>query len=485
MLTGESDRNINMAVEQPRDREDENSAHHSDESDSEQGHSSGPDSSVLDDPGELETQSFHFLNTEEPPAEQIPDSLGTSDSKEADADPQADQGNKNEESWSTYYPVVDEGELNSFLASSTPPVGDFPTNLGDENTSPTDPADEQTENTSKTDSETHAPIVISNGPNTAEVPPLHNPNFDSGTLSGDTSLPLNREALSATTEFPQPDTAPPASKAGSSKAHSSKSNAKTDDEQPARSGVPLIVFIIVLSYASVATIACFYLLQQLQFGSPHQLESLPDIKPPMKNDEIAYQLVPEGGDVAPGHVLELGESRRFGDLLITPMKVTMGTLTFEHYTLDPERVRAPVEGVCKLWLKIENKSEESVFAPFDRQLILTRVTDSNDPSWLRSNNFVARQDVKGSKGEQHLLYDLEMAGEWNFAGIPDNVVLKPGEATEIYLPTEPFTSKSLAMGEYVWRFQVRKGINQDSGWGVTTLVEVEFDHSDVKAESTT
>ena len=58
---------------------------------------------------------------------------------------------------------------------------------------------------------------------------------------------------------------------------------------------------------------------RVSFSPVHPLESLPDIKPLGPNE---YQPIPSDVELPEGHVLKLGESTRFGDVIVTPVRVT-------------------------------------------------------------------------------------------------------------------------------------------------------------------
>jgi len=237
--------------------------------------------------------------------------------------------------------------------------------------------------------------------------------------------------------------------------------------------------VLLVSYASAVTLVCLYLLYQSYAGKPHDLESLPDLKPPMKNDEIAYRLVPEGADLPPGHTLKLGDSRRYGNLKVTPLRVESEPLQFAHYTGDPQRQRDATDPVLKLWVRFENVSSDQTFAPLDRKLLLTRIVDPSEPEFLRSNQFLAARSDKGNLEETILLYDLEMHGNWNFAGLPEDLTLGPGESCEVYIPSSEIDLAELD-DQIVWRIQFRKGYHPKSYRGVTTLIEVRFDPKAIK-----
>ncbi len=237
-------------------------------------------------------------------------------------------------------------------------------------------------------------------------------------------------------------------------------------------------YMIVLSYASAITLVCIILIVQSFQAKPHDLESLPDLKPPMKDDEIAYRLVPEAAKLPLGHTLKLGQSRRFGNVLVTPTKVVYEPLKFTHYSHDPAKTRSASKPVMKLWLKFENVSNDQKFAPLDRKLMLMRIVDNKQPEFMRSNQFLCPANSKGDLDKTSLLYNLEMVGDWDFAGIEDDPVVPPGESLEIYLPSSEQAYDEMD-GKITWRVQFRKGYNPQSKRGVTTLIEVVFDKKQI------
>ncbi|QGQ24231.1 hypothetical protein F1728_16735 [Gimesia benthica] len=223
-------------------------------------------------------------------------------------------------------------------------------------------------------------------------------------------------------------------------------------------------------------------------GDPHQLESLPDLKPPIKNDEIALQLVPENAELPPGHTLQLGgPGRRFGNVMVTPLRVTRGPLEFEHYTGDASRTREPTSSdVLKLYLKFENMSDDQTFEPLDQKLLLSRVPGKNPDSPMRANNFVSRLDQLHPDGERVLVYDMPPSWEWNIKGQNINQEsapqkLEPGQSFETFVATNETGIDSLT-GELVWRLQIRKGYNPKSHRGVTTLIDVVFNSDQIQKE---
>jgi hypothetical protein len=232
-------------------------------------------------------------------------------------------------------------------------------------------------------------------------------------------------------------------------------------------------------YASAITVLCMYLVLQLVRNSrPEQLESLPDI-PPLKENES--QFYPIEARLPDGHVLSLGESRRFGNILVEPLRVTYGPLEYEHWTGQSSRTRPPSdESVVKLWVRFTNVSEDQQIAPFDGELVLRQRYHENE---MRTNNFLRR-----AGGEViEFMYQMPPASEWELSEQRIGHVLEPGESFETYAATgsehlaEVLGNLDGESHDLVWRLHLRKGYGP-AGNGVTTLVDVAFKSSAISRE---
>ncbi|OYW15483.1 MAG: hypothetical protein B7Z55_15025, partial [Planctomycetales bacterium 12-60-4] len=288
---------------------------------------------------------------------------------------------------------------------------------------------------------------------------------------------------------PQPTpTASAAPQAGTAPPPAPQSNAgrepqATEPTPAADETVPRQYFIIVAGYASAVTLALLYL---LLFGmgnsKRHALESLPDLVPEIRKDgAVGMPRVLPKMDVADGHVLKLGESQRYGNLQVTPVRVTRGPIQFVHAYGNVRAKKDPSGPVLKLWLKFENVSKDQEFPPLDRALVFRRIFDPKLESEF-SLNFLCAEDQRVPKaGERHFVYDMPEFSEFNLDGQHLEHWLKPGETMETYIPSvEGITNFD---GEWVWRVLFRKGLNRESGRGVTTLIDVKFDGEDVLADS--
>ena len=235
------------------------------------------------------------------------------------------------------------------------------------------------------------------------------------------------------------------------------------------------LFVFVLVYASLASAVCLALAFVVAQHRTSQLESLPDVVPRQdRQGEILREVWPEQAQLPPGHTLRLGETGRFGNLRVTPLRVTREPLAFTHY--QGTQTRPPAGTVLKLWLKFENFGGVP-FAPLDRELLFTRVVQSGRDYRVRANNFLAPAGDR-SADSLVLVFDHVTSGDWDLAGQQLGQVLAAGETGETYIPTG--TDLPNLSGPLVWRMHLRKGI-ASNGWGVTTLVEVVFDADDVHA----
>jgi hypothetical protein len=248
-----------------------------------------------------------------------------------------------------------------------------------------------------------------------------------------------------------------------------------ESESQSRQKFLFMLLIIVGSYASAVTIVLVYM---LIFGRTSNLESLPDLIPEIdkRTGAVKWNYNAPKNDVAPGHVLSLGQSRRFGNVRVTPLKVTRGRIAFEHFTGEARMGRDPSDPVLKLWVKFENASRDQTFAPLDSYVLFTRSRGSlNEP--VKANGFLAvESNRKAGKSIFHM-FDAPVQSEFRMIGQNLNRKLAPGDSVEMFIPSEE-DAQALS-GDLVWRFQFRKGYNPASKRGVTTLIDVRFNSKDI------
>jgi hypothetical protein len=236
---------------------------------------------------------------------------------------------------------------------------------------------------------------------------------------------------------------------------------------------------LLRNYAIAMTIAVVFLIYKLLNPNMSALESLPDVKPPKKDDKIVYKLVPEATEMPPGHVLSLGQAQRFGNLKVTPVRVTREPVEFVHHLGDTGVTREPGSDIVKLWFEFENLSADQHIAPLDG-LVYKR--DDNDWENIRSNNFVCRRTEKKKGGELVFVYELNHKDIWVLRDQHVDLEIAPGEKLETYIPTtEEGVAQLMNSDEpLIWRVHFRKGYSPQN-YGVTTVIEVAFKSSDIGA----
>jgi hypothetical protein len=240
----------------------------------------------------------------------------------------------------------------------------------------------------------------------------------------------------------------------------------------------MLLLLVVGSYASAITIVLIYVLTMTR---THQLESLPDLAPPMQKGVIGWLSIQPKYDVPTSHVLMLGQSQRFGNVRVTPTKVTRGPLAFRHYTGDKTMVRSPTQPLLKLWLKFENVSSNQAFAPLDRVLVFKRKYNGGLNGQVFSYGFLGPQQARASGDSLFRVYDMPVESEYQLVGAAFDRVLGPGESCEQFVPSEEEASE--LKGDLVWRVHFRKGYHPKSLHGVTTLIDVQFHSQDISNES--
>ena len=244
------------------------------------------------------------------------------------------------------------------------------------------------------------------------------------------------------------------------------------DVDGVRHGRLVLLLIIVGSYASLVTI---YAICMSLFGRAHQLESLPDLKTVQQQGGRAAVPRPDN-DLPPAHDLRLGQSRRFGNILATPLRVTRGPIQFEHYTGKASQERMATEPVLKLWLKFENVSAEQAITPMDSTLMFfRRVVDDQTASY---NVIFDPQDRQPRTGKFYYPFDrMAEDSEWRIVGQHANEAIAPHSILETFIPSEE-NIEGLT-GDIVWRVHFRKGYGPKTGNGVTTLIDVRFHRDEI------
>ena len=179
--------------------------------------------------------------------------------------------------------------------------------------------------------------------------------------------------------------------------------------------------------------------------------------------------------------MRLGESRRFGDVVVTPVRVTREPLRFEGFQTGAVIEQLTTTPVLKLWLTFENVADDYAFPPYDAALMSHRTPlDTTDDSTVANSHLT----IVGSSGSATRVLNFLQTMDSNFEliGQQSGHVAGPGEtvttfvASSTTLPDE----SSLSDSSCVWRVQIRKGANSARTAGVTTLIDVAFATSDIE-----
>ncbi len=238
----------------------------------------------------------------------------------------------------------------------------------------------------------------------------------------------------------------------------------------------------VLGYAIALTLLLLGLLLtgRLSLTGNSVLESLPDLRPLPPNE---FRRIEEGAELPKGHVLKLGESRRFGDVVVTPVKLTKGPLKFRGFLSGEINEKLTSQPVLKLWLNFESVADDYAYPPFDSGLMSNRLPPYSKDAATLANSFlrifVPSQD---SATTRKLNYLHTLDNNFVIADQNSAKVLQPGESMLTFIAASE-NDNDVATNDstqFVWRIQFRKGVNVSSGNGVTTLIDVKFSGADIE-----
>jgi hypothetical protein len=236
----------------------------------------------------------------------------------------------------------------------------------------------------------------------------------------------------------------------------------------------------LLGYAIAVTLLLLFCLVtgRLTFRANHTLESLPDLRPLGPNE---FLRVPDGTELPTGHLLKPGESKRFGDVVITPVRITREPLQFEGFLNKTVEESLTTSPVLQLWVRFENVSDEYSFPPFDSGLMSHRSPPAGTDQSTIANSFLHVNEAADAEPIRILNFLQSLDSNFLIIGQNSGKVLAPGESMEACFAssTDIQNVKLDESTTLTWRIQFRKGVHVGSGHGVTTLVDVAFTGSDI------
>lgn len=293
-----------------------------------------------------------------------------------------------------------------------------------------------------------------------------------GSAATGDAVPVPSTAAPKTDPKPKQESAQPTETANTEKPGNQKETVY-DSVYNSRRGkiVPHAVFQAWFSYTILITFGLAWAIYRIFTAQTSNLESLPDIKPLKEN---VRNYVPQKAAMPPGHTLELAQTQRFGNIEVTPLKVTKDNLEIEGW--DPE---GPV---LKLYLKFKNVSNDQTIVPLDGELLFDQNRRRSGPSeGPPANQFICKASEKRKNGEVVLVYARLADLDFKFRNQNLGRALKPGEEVTMYIPSETEGLEYLE-GDLIWRVHFRKG-HSPKNYGVTTVFEVKFNSSDIQTNS--
>jgi hypothetical protein len=210
--------------------------------------------------------------------------------------------------------------------------------------------------------------------------------------------------------------------------------------------------IVLLSYASVLTLALIWLLgtgrvPRAAAPEPSAAEKStaePALLPAQPDPDTPPPPLP------PENITTLGKSIRLGDLEVTPLSVEAKPVELVHTIRSKARRR---EADCLvLRLRLKNLSKDQTYPPVDRKLVREHDVKAYDPF------------IQTSDGESLRLFPLALDSEWSIFGQVFSP-LEPGASMETSVAAEPGSANHLA-DEMTWRVRLRIGVYRVDMLGV-------------------
>jgi hypothetical protein len=271
-----------------------------------------------------------------------------------------------------------------------------------------------------------------------------------------------------------------------------------------------LVFIPLISYAILTTIALLILWARLQQAAPpppNPLETLPALDPndpkagthlfkdPRQSEVIQNLDVKTAtGPVPDNQTVRLGGKLQLGDLQIEPQKVALEKVSVRVQGYNPEPCQYPS---LVLHMKLRNISDNTVFQPmdtfFDRRW---KGAKSSVPPLtileLALSGGAPRFFFGGPADFHRPLLTAQSGGDppqW-VEGNHYSQVLNPGEEMDTFVCTDGDDKPTTEAvenhhGKLLWRVHLRRGIVPYNGRlvPVSTVVGVEFTDEDYRKNS--
>ena len=218
--------------------------------------------------------------------------------------------------------------------------------------------------------------------------------------------------------------------------------------------------VVLASYASAVTLALAWLVvrgRDPRAGGP--IDPTPraavvsgidgDGRPGSRSRRVE---LPEA--IPPAQMIDLGQSRQVGSLLIRPIGVERRSLTLERIDLlgKPAK-RDGGRRAIVLKVQLQNLAKDEIFAPVDPSFVRSG-TDNESETYFEL-----------ATGRKLYPGPLAVQSEWSLIG-QSFAVLRPGESSETIFTTEPNAPVDAERSAGTWRIKLRTGVDSIALIGV-------------------
>jgi hypothetical protein len=209
-------------------------------------------------------------------------------------------------------------------------------------------------------------------------------------------------------------------------------------------GLSIWMSVVVLCYASLATIALTWLIV-----SGRTIRDVPAAdnaatrdavdKPVRSTEPVPRENLPA---IPAENITSLGNSIRIGDVAITPLAIQLAQVDLIH-RIDSAEYHHEETGSLVLRLRLTNVSNADSLKPLARHLVREHVSALD------------RSFILGAEGTSIGPYPLAVESEWMIVGqeFPE---LKPGESAETLVASEPVKEDRIP-DAMTWRVRLRIG----------------------------
>ncbi|WP_435021938.1 hypothetical protein TA3x_002641 [Tundrisphaera sp. TA3] len=223
------------------------------------------------------------------------------------------------------------------------------------------------------------------------------------------------------------------------------------DAADARTPWPMV---LLGSYASAVTLALgFVLVRDRERGIPAELAPRAPVAIEVPAEGPAGRTVEPLAPLAEDRTARFGVTLRVGSLAITPLDTKRRDVVLRRVGLTGDVTeRKGLPGTIILTLRLQNTSQDQVFAPFEPGFVRQRGLSSPEC-------FAETPD-----GERIYPYPLAFESEMGIVG-QDFAELRPGESRDVVIAMSP-KAATVSPESLSWRLRLRSGVDQVESIGI-------------------